>query len=611
MGYLSNVWRSIGARLYLALGFSVLLTIVSGSVGVWHFEQAGDSLSRLGRVNSPSLGAALGLSAHSAMIERSARRGVVDPADAGGQVEQALSQADVLLARVGGSPAVDAARDDYRVRLYSLAEVADRAVSLRAEAAGFDARASSYREEISSLPRDSGSVLLSALQAEDLTELDLIWPRMQPSGAPGPLVQGVYGVRAGVLLLHGEASALELELEDSVSLLDASAQVLFSAVQRDSELVLAGSSAGFDRGRVLLTGISVLGILVATLVAWFWVGRGVVVRLGRLSERMKGMARGDIETPVPEVGGDEIGELAGTLEVWRQQALEVRRLNLVEQLYGELREAHDELGRMQDRLVAQEKLAALGELVSGVAHEISNPLNFVKNFSEGSQELCTELMGIVVDYRDGMSEDDRQYLDEVFSDLNDSLVRVQSNGGRALAIVDRMRGLGVSGGEPELADLNQVVMRSAEQGCLNFSGDWPGFSIRPDFDLCPSLVEIPLVVSDFREAVMNLVSNACYAMQLRRESGAYDGYSPRLLVSTALGDGVAEVRVRDNGAGIRDDLVGQIFNPFFTTRDGALGAGLGLPIVADVLRRLGGHVGVDTVPGEYAEFLMEVPLARS
>ena len=134
----------------------------------------------------------------------------------------------------------------------------------------------------------------------------------------------------------------------------------------------------------------------------------------------------------------------------------MQRLNLVEQLYGELQEANAELQRMQARLVAQEKLAALGELVSGVAHEISNPLNFVKNFSEGSIDLYSELSEMLQNYRDRMSDADASLLDELSEEITESLSRVSHNGGRALAIVERMRSLSVEGGTPVMADLNAV-----------------------------------------------------------------------------------------------------------------------------------------------------------
>ena len=275
--------------------------------------------------------------------------------------------------------------------------------------------------------------------------------------------------------------------------------------------------SSFDEGRTLLTAISVISVIVATLAAWLWVGNGMVRRLSRMSQRMRGMARGDLETPVPEVGRDEIGELAGALETFRQQALEVQRLNLVEQLYEELRQTNAELERTQDRLVAQQKLAALGQLVSGVAHEISNPLNFVHNFSEGSLELYNELSDMLNAYRDKMSEADTELLDEISQDLTDSLNRVLTNGGRALAIVERMRGLGVGGGDPAEVDLNELLWTSVRSGCNIFTSEWQDFSIQPTFDLDQAVGEVSLVEKDFGEAILNLVSNACFAMRQKRE----------------------------------------------------------------------------------------------
>ena len=281
---------------------------------------------------------------------------------------------------------------------------------------------------------------------------------------------------------------------------------------------MESSVRSFDEGRLLLALISVASVIAATLAAWLWVGNGLVRRLSRLSERMRGMAAGDIETPIPEVSRDEVGELAGTLEVWRQQALEVQRLNLVERLYGELREANAELERMQERLIAQGKLAALGELVSGVAHEISNPLNFVKNFTEGSLESYKELTEVLNDYRSEMKEDDVALLDEISEDLTDSLERVHSNGTRAYAIVERMSGLGVVGGELVPTDLNNVLQSAVQTGCDTFRANWEDFEIQPQYDLDNSVDRVPMVAQDFSEAVVNLIMNSCYAMRQKQET---------------------------------------------------------------------------------------------
>jgi signal transduction histidine kinase len=205
-----------------------------------------------------------------------------------------------------------------------------------------------------------------------------------------------------------------------------------------------------------------------------------------------------------------------------------------------------------------------------------------------------------------MKEDDIALLDEISEDLTDSLQRVHSNGTRAYAIVERMSGLGVVGGELVPTNLNAVLQSAVQTGCDTFRANWEDFKVAPVFDLDGSLSRVPLVAHDFSEAVVNLVSNACYAMRQRRETEG-DVYEPVLTVSTRRVEDMVEVHLRDNGTGIADDVVGRIFDPFFSTREGIMGAGLGLPIAADVARRAGGDLSVDSVYGEYAEFTLSLP----
>ena len=628
MRFLIDRWRRIGARLYLALGFAVFLTLVSGAVGVYYFEQSGDLNYRVQTESVPALEASW-TAAREAERLRILGLAVVIQSESGfqsletGDVVNSLERLEASLSEAKGVPVLAADAEAANVAALDLAEVIDNLALNRDEQLRANEVANEYRLRLATTSSDIGeseaalSVLRQALQADDEAALDELWNEFSILYATGidPVV-GALGEGEGVFFVRGRQLALEATVgnlaesfaQSSVALENSMSSLLVASRAHSSETIgLAVSS--FDEGRTLLTAISVISVIAATLAAWVWVGNGMVRRLSRMSERMRGMAEGDLETPVPEVGQDEIGELAHALEVFREQALEVQRLNLVEQLYEELRQTNAELQRLQDRLVAQEKLAALGELVSGVAHEISNPLNFVHNFSEGSLELYSELTDMLDNYRGSMSVDDTALLDDISNEMTSSLQRVLSNGGRALAIVERMRGLGVVGGDPVVTDLNGVLRAAAQAGCDSFSAEWKDFPVQPVFDLDPSLREVPLVERDFSEAMLNLVSNACYAMRLKQEASNGD-YEPVLAISTRVVDDVVEIGVRDNGPGIPDDVVGHIFNPFFSTRDGALGAGLGLPIAADVARRLGGDLVVDTVDGEYAEFTMSLPVAN-
>ena len=625
MGFLVDRWRRIGTRLYIALAFAVFLTLVSSAVGVYYFERSGDLNYQVRSESVPVLEASWAAAREAERLRNVGLGLLVEPGSdfqslQADSVVESLERLEKALSEVSGVQALSSDASEVNDAAHDLAEVIDNLALNRDALVDANGASDDLRVRLGELSSNAGSsqaallVLEQALAANDGVVLERLWDEfaaLYASGVDPALAsfageQGVFAVRGLQLALRANIMDLTVTFNDSSAALQDSVSGLLAASRAQASDTLGLAVGTFDRGRLLLTVISVVSVVAATLAAWLWVGNGMVQRLSRMSDRMRRMADGDLETPVPEVGQDEIGELAHALEVFREQALEVQRLNLVEQLYGELQEANAELQRMQARLVAQEKLAALGELVSGVAHEISNPLNFVQNFSEGSIELYSELSEMLESYRDKMTVDDTALLDDISQELTNSLNRVLSNGGRALAIVERMRGLGVVGGEPVLTDLNSVLGQAAQSACDIFGAEWDDATVQLVLDLDPSLGDVPLVERDFDEAVLNLVSNAYFAMRLKREELG-DSYEPVLAVSSRLVDGMAEVKVRDNGPGIAEDVVGHIFNPFFSTRDGALGAGLGLPIAADVARRLGGDLLVDTVVGEYAEFTMTLP----
>ncbi len=621
----SNPWRRIGTRLYVALAVAVILTLISAAVAIFYFERSGDLNHKVQQESVPVLEASWAAAREvdnliylgSGLLTQATEAPATTTATL---VEDSLDRLKPPLARANGveslQPSVAAVHDganDVADSIYILLQNRDASAQADQAAAAHRQRLDALSASDAASP--AGRALADMLEAQDEATLNRLRSDFETAAASGisPAIRelwegdGVFTIRTQQLILSARAEASGLEFRQSGAALEVSVASLLDEARAESATALDAAVRSFDEGRILLAVISVVSVVLATTAAWLWVGNGLVRRLQRLSDRMRAMASGDLETPVPEVGTDEIGELADALEVFRQQALEVQRLNLVEQLYGELREANAELQRMQDRLVAQEKLAALGELVSGVAHEISNPLNFVKNFSEGSQELYGELSDMLLNYRDGMSPEDAELLDDITEELTASLTRVQDNGGRALAIVERMRGLGVVGGQPAPTDLNPLLRRAVQVGCDAFKAEWQDFDVEPVYRLDNSFGQIPVVGQDFSEAVVNMVSNACYAMRTKREATG-DDYSPELIVSSQLVGDVVEVRVRDNGTGMEDDVVGHIFNPFFTTREGALGAGLGLSIAADVARRAGGDLTVDTVAGEYAEFTLSLPV---
>ena len=404
MRFLVDRWRNIGTKLYLALGFAVLLTLVSSSVGVYHFERSGDLNYQAETESVPALEAAWAAAREAGRLRELALQLLTDAGNMPeGSVDKSLADLEAALAKATTLPALQADASAVQDAAYDLAEVIDTLSANRAAAQRSDVAVASLRQKLSTIPADTDTsedgvrLLQQMLLAENEETLEALWGDFKALTARGleqPVVdlgggdQGVYAVRRQQLALHEREQVLVADFDNSSVVLEESTATLLDGARSHNTATLRMTVESFDEGRTLLFAIGVISVVAATLAAWLWVGNAVIRRLSRMSERMSTMAGGDLETPVPEVGQDEIGQLAQNLEHFRQQALEVQRLNLVEQLYGELRETNAELQRMQDRLVAQEKLAALGQLVSGVAHEINNPLNFVKNFSE-ERWICT------------------------------------------------------------------------------------------------------------------------------------------------------------------------------------------------------------------------------
>ena len=395
---------------------------------------------------------------------------------------------------------------------------------------------------------------------------------------------------------------------------------LVNEARADAREVTQASTQAILRGRTLLLAISALSIGGAVLIAWLFVGRVLLRRLQMLSDWMRRMAGGDLEAQVQIGGRDEVADMAAALEVFRLHALEVQRLNLVEKLAEDLQSKNDQLESVladlqlaQDQIVAREKLAALGQLTAGVAHEIRNPLNFVKNFSEASEELLSELKEVVEEIGDDIEEDQLSYIGEISQDLSDNMERIRSHGNRADRIVHDMLMMGRDSGEWQVTNINNLVDEHARLAFHSARATDADFQLDLKYDLDPDVGEIEVIPQDLGRVVLNMVSNACYATDHKRrevESSATDDarYWPQLLLITQRKDDNIEIHINDNGSGIPDEVVDKIFNPFFTTKPTNEGTGLGLAMCSDIIRRHGGSINVNTEPGEFTDMIISLPL---
>ncbi len=391
--------------------------------------------------------------------------------------------------------------------------------------------------------------------------------------------------------------SVDEEIEKIVERVEQQAVARRDASVRQAKLAVNASTAGGLFALILALSLTALIV------------HSIVAPLRQVEQGMTAITRGDLDAPIPLETRDEIGAMVAALRMLRGSLIERDRLE------REIRAARDtaesalqDLKAAQANLIQAEKMASLGQLTAGIAHEIKNPLNFVNNFSSLSVELTVELNEVLKSA--SLGDNIRQEVAELTAMLKDNLEKVVRHGKRADAIVKNMLQHSREGsGEHHPADINAIVDESLNLAYHGARAEKAGFSIALQRDLDPSAGMADVYPQEITRVLLNLISNGFYATTKRKvEVG--DGFEPMLSATTKnLGDKV-EIRIRDNGTGVPEEVRDKIFNPFFTTKPTGEGTGLGLSMSYDiVVKQHGGSIDVETEPGLFTEFKIVLPRA--
>ena len=289
----------------------------------------------------------------------------------------------------------------------------------------------------------------------------------------------------------------------------------------------------------------------------------------------------------------------------------VSLFNEVARRTEELARSLEDLRAAQDRLVQTEKLASLGQLTAGIAHEIKNPLNFVNNFASLSAELTDELNEVLAPA--ALADAVRADVDELTGLLKDNLGRIVQHGRRADSIVKNMLlHSREGGGEQRLSDINAVVEESLNLAYHGARAEQPQFDVTLERDLDPAAGSADLFPQEITRVLLNLIGNGFHAVAKRKAESEAAGYEPVVTAATRDRGDQVEIRIRDNGTGIPDEVKEKMFDPFFTTKPAGEGTGLGLSMSHDiVVKQHGGTIEVATKPGAFTEFTIRLPRKSS
>jgi signal transduction histidine kinase len=328
-----------------------------------------------------------------------------------------------------------------------------------------------------------------------------------------------------------------------------------------------------------------------------------VIRLTRYTREVS--ESGNYRQDVPQIDShDEIGDLANSFAKMMKEIDEAQTT-----LEDRVKERTAQLVETQEQLIQSEKMASLGQLTAGVAHEIKNPLNFINNFSELSIDLAKELSEILEPVN--LNEDERADVQDILRDLTLNASKILEHGKRADSIVKGMllhsRG---KSGEFQPTDINNMLNEDIALGYHGMRAQDNSFNITIEEDFDKTLPQISVVPQDLSRVFLNLINNACYSVKDAAPSKP-SGWVPVLRVTSRLVNNTLEVRIRDNGKGIAEENLKKIFEPFFTTKPAGKGTGLGLSLSYDiVVKTHNGQIRAESIQGEYAEFIVTIPIKQ-
>ena len=271
----------------------------------------------------------------------------------------------------------------------------------------------------------------------------------------------------------------------------------------------------------------------------------------------------------------------------------------------------EQIEQLQEQLKTQEKLASLGLLSAGIAHEIQNPLNFVINFSKMSEKLLSDLQEIIEDNKDKISEDDREDMNDIMNDLSENMDKIVEHGNRAISIIQGIL-LVSRGKENEFipSDINRIVKEYVWLSYHAMRANNKKFNIAIHEQYAEDLPMVDVIPQDISRAVLNLMNNACYAVWKKAQTASED-YHPEMRITTALKGNLIIVTIADNGEGMSNEVKQRLYENFFTTKPSGQGTGLGMSITKNIIEnKHGGTLSFESEEGVGTTFTFTIPIKK-